>query len=139
MSKGSRERHRRFRAVSIDGRTFVEESAELTPEDALRMDTSHVRYAFADMVKVAEYCITRGLLFVECFTCAHCGARETIPDLHDHVYATGRCEECHEVTDIVATGGAILAFEVAPEDQARFKAMTDDIRKQPDAYDLRNR
>lgn len=128
-----------MRVIDIAGKPWAEESSELTAEDALRIDTSNHSYPFAQMVEVAEYCIARGLLFVECFTCAHCGARETIPDLHDHVYATGRCEECHEVTDIQATGGAILAFDVKPEDQARFKAMTEDIRKQPDAYDLRNR
>jgi hypothetical protein len=61
-----------------------------------------------------EKCIRTAAPFIEAgcqvhqkFTCAKCGSRQTMED-QNVFHASGRCEECGHVTDIIATGCSYL-------------------------------
>lgn len=128
----SRSRRRKLR---LGDATFDVVSGPLTKEAAWTMDTTQVSYSWASMLALADWCIKRDLIFAEQYTCAHCGTRQTIADVgRDRLYEQGRCEECHEVTDIKTRGGAIVAFDIPEAERERFRKVAEDIRTTPDHY-----
>ena len=63
---------------------------------------------FYEVVANAEKRMKDGWTIYQQFNCAHCGAKQTMPDA-DKFYIQGRCEECGKVTDIEKDGCNFMA------------------------------
>lgn len=60
-------------------------------------------YPFMECAAAANKLIEQGMDVYQKWTCQHCGARQTMPDVNKF-YALGICEECKKETDIAARG-----------------------------------
>lgn len=60
-------------------------------------------HPFYDCVGRAEQLIGAGADVYEQWNCAHCGAKQTMPDANVF-YKLGKCEECSKETDIEKDG-----------------------------------
>ena len=68
-----------------------------------------------ELLARANETIAGGATVYQKFTCAQCGARQTIEDANTF-YQEGECEECRHITDLLKHGGGYLAhFTVAPD------------------------
>jgi hypothetical protein len=61
-----------------------------------------------DLLRQAQAAIGKGATVFQKFTCAGCGARQTICSANIF-HRAGQCEECQHVTDLVAAGGGFMA------------------------------
>lgn len=65
-------------------------------------------HRFDDVVDNAERKIADGWDVFQQWNCAHCGAKQTMPD-KNKFYIGGKCEECGKVTDIRKDGCNFMA------------------------------
>jgi hypothetical protein len=56
-------------------------------------------FPLQDCAKQAETYIAQGGTIFQKWTCAHCGARQTM-EQPNTLYTSGKCEECEKVTSI---------------------------------------
>jgi len=67
-----------------------------------------------NVVKNAEAKIAQGFAIYQQWNCAHCGAKQTMPDKNTF-YKLGKCEECGRLTNIKQNGMNIMATIGIPE------------------------
>lgn len=67
------------------------------------MTKKQLDYPFDEVTKTAQDYIALGAQVFQKFTCAGCGARQTI-DEPNRFYTSGKCQECGHVTDIRKQG-----------------------------------
>lgn len=60
-------------------------------------------YPFDEVMKMADEVIKHGADIHQKFTCAKCGARQTMEE-KNKFYTSGHCEECGHITDLVKQG-----------------------------------
>lgn len=60
-------------------------------------------FPFKEVAAEAEKHVQNGFQVFQKFTCAKCGARQTMA-VPNTFYTTGSCEECEHVTDIEKQG-----------------------------------
>jgi hypothetical protein len=65
-------------------------------------------HPFYDVAKNAQSKIAEGWETYQQFNCAHCGAKQTMPDANVF-HKKGKCEECGHVTDIERDGCNFMA------------------------------
>lgn len=70
-------------------------------------------YPLDDLAITMQDAIYKGGRAYLKFTCIACGSRQTI-DEANKLYTTGRCEECHAITDIQKRGGNLLIILPVP-------------------------
>jgi len=61
-----------------------------------------------ELLARADGAIASGATIYQKFTCANCGARQTM-DAPNTFYQEGECEECRHITDLVKHGGGYMA------------------------------
>jgi hypothetical protein len=75
-----------------------------------------VNHPFYEVAANAERLVEAGHHVYQKFTCVGCGSRQTMAE-RDKFFTSGECEECHAVTDIVASGcNFLLHMSVVHED-----------------------
>lgn len=65
--------------------------------------SKEIDFKFSDVFAQADRHVRAGAVVHQKFTCARCGARQTMEE-PNKFFTTGRCEECGHVTDIEARG-----------------------------------
>jgi hypothetical protein len=65
-------------------------------------------HPFYEVAAHAERKIAEGWTTYQQFNCAHCGAKQTMPD-SNIFHKKGKCEECQGVTDIEHDGCNFMA------------------------------
>lgn len=60
-------------------------------------------YPIEECQEKAEQYIAKGAKAYQQFLCTHCGAKQTM-ETPNMWYATGKCEECNQITDIMHDG-----------------------------------
>jgi hypothetical protein len=83
------------------------------------MPDKHVMnlHPFNDVVANAETKIADGWTVYQQWNCAHCGAKQTMPD-ENKFFIGGKCEECNKLTDIVKDGCNFMATKGANSNKA---------------------
>lgn len=64
-----------------------------------------------DLLEQANAAIAGGATVYQKFTCAGCGARQTIESANVF-HRAGQCEECGHITDLVRAGGGMMVHFV---------------------------
>lgn len=118
---------------------WVSIGADLNEARAAVLDGTREVLTWEQFVSAVNYAARHHheAFVVQQYNCGHCGMRQTFMTPWVF-YETGRCEECHEVTDLKQAGAWLIGLDVPVGSRAKVLQLLMERLAEPDHYDVRH-